>query len=202
MHPSVQALVKRMDQAEEVLIAGLGDSLTFGWEVERGFFDRFVDKLAIRYPNARIKRYNAGVPGDTAEGGFARLERLLDLKPDLVIVQFALNDAFIGVDLRDFGGSIHAIAARIQSFPTAVILVTSCALERRQDAAIARPYYDAIIRVGTDLNIPVAQLDRYWSESQAAGECESLHNYDGVHPNDRGYEIMAEGLLELFTRAN
>jgi acyl-CoA thioesterase-1 len=198
MQPSIQMLLNRMEQSQELLIVGLGDSLTFGWEVERGFFDRFVDMLKSRYPKAYIKRINAGIPGDTADGGLARLGRILDLGPDLVIVQFGLNDAFIGVDPCDFERSIRSIAKRVLDLPAAVILATSCALEREHDAAFARPFYDAIVRVGADLAVPVAQLDRFWSESPTAKSGSVLHNYDGVHPNDQGYELMAKGLMKLF----
>jgi acyl-CoA thioesterase-1 len=198
MHTSIKALIKRMEQSEELLILGLGDSLTYGWEVDLGFFDRFVDRLSSRYPQARIQRYNAGIPGDTASGGLSRLEILSDNRPDLVIVQFGLNDAFIGVDPRDFERSIHTIAKRVLELPAAVILATSCALEREHDTAFAWPFYDAIVRAGADLAVPVAQLDRFWSNSEQARSGAILHNYDGVHPNDRGYEIMAKGLMELF----
>jgi lysophospholipase L1-like esterase len=161
MHTAITALVERMMRSEELLIVGLGDSLTYGWDVERGFFDRFVDILSGRYPDARIRCHNAGIPGDTADGGLARLGRVLDL-------------------------------------PAAVILVTSCALEREHDAAIVRPFYDAIIRVGAQLSVPVARLDRFWSTSALSKSGAALHNDDGVHPNDQGYALMAEGLLELF----
>jgi acyl-CoA thioesterase-1 len=198
MHTSIKALVKRMEQAEELLILGLGDSLTYGWEVERGFFDRFIDMLSSRYPQARIQRNNAGIPGDTAVGGLSRLGLLLDNRPDLVIIQFGLNDAFIGVDPRDFERSIRSITERVREVPAAVILVTSCALEREHDAAFVRPFYDAIVRVGAELSVPVAQLDRFWSDSAQAKSDAILHNYDGVHPNDQGYALMAEGLMALF----
>jgi acyl-CoA thioesterase-1 len=198
MHAAITALVERMMRSEELLIIGLGDSLTYGWEVERGFFDRFIDILGGRFPSARIERHNAGIPGDTADGGLARLGRLLDFNPDLVIVQFALNDAFSGIDPRDFEGSMQSIAARVLELPAAVMLVTSCALEREHDAAIVRPFYDAIIRVGSRLSVPVAQLDRFWSTSALSRSGAVLHNADGVHPNDQGYALMAEGLLELF----
>jgi Lysophospholipase L1 and related esterases len=198
MHTAIKSLVKRMEQSGELLIVGLGDSLTYGWEVTLGFFDRFVDMLSSRYPKARIKRENAGIPGDTADGGLARLGRLLDRNPDLVIIQFGLNDAFVGIDPRDFERSIHTIAARILDLPAAVILVTSCAPEREHDAAIARPFYDVIMRVGAELSVPVAQLDRFWSDSAQAKSGAVLHNDDGVHPNDQGYALMAEGLMELF----
>jgi acyl-CoA thioesterase I len=198
MHASIRLLIKRMEQAEELLILGLGDSLTYGWEVERGFFDRFVDMLEDRYPHARIQRYNAGIPGDTADGGLARVGPLLENKPDLVVVQFGLNDAFIGVDPRDFERSMRSITQRVLELPAAVIVATSCAPEYQRDAALARPFYDAIIRVGRELSIPVAELDRFWTNSEQARSGEVLHNADGVHPNDQGYQVMAEGLLELF----
>ncbi len=198
MHTAIIALVERMMRSEELLVVGLGDSLTYGWEVERGFFDRFVDMLGDRYPNARIRRHNAGIPGDTADGGLARLGRVLDLKPDLVIVQFALNDAFSGVDPRDFEGSMQSIAARVLELPAARYFGNVvCARTRtrcRYRPAVLRRHHSG----GAQLSVPVAQLDRFWSTSALSKSGSVLHNDDGVHPNDQGYVLMAEGLLELF----
>ena len=69
-------------------LAGLGDSLTYGWEVSRGFFDRFVDALEDHHPKAHVQRINAGVPGDMAPQGLGRLDRVLEQHPDVVFVQF------------------------------------------------------------------------------------------------------------------
>ncbi|MCP4676115.1 MAG: hypothetical protein GY854_11535 [Deltaproteobacteria bacterium] len=96
-HPNridIDAVVEKLANGDKVAIAGLGDSLTYGWMVRHGFFDRFLDGLETRYPDARLIRINAGVPGDTAAGGVSRLDRVLEKKPNLLIVQFALNDLF------------------------------------------------------------------------------------------------------------
>ena len=45
---------------------------------------------------------------------------------------------------------------------------------------------------GTKLNLPVARLDKYWSEVKKAPLDESMFNMDGVHPNDQGHDVMAD----------
>ena len=37
---------RRLEIGSAVTIAGLGDSLTQGWMVKKGFFDRFCDRLS------------------------------------------------------------------------------------------------------------------------------------------------------------
>jgi acyl-CoA thioesterase I len=199
MHRSIRTIVKRLQEGEALVIVGLGDSLTFGWEVQRGFFDRFLDALRKRYPQSEIQGINAGIPGDTSEGGLARLPPLLERRPDLLIVQFGLNDAFVGLDLASFCRSLESIVSRALALSATVVLVTSCKCERSSDAVIVQPYYDAILRTGAALDVSVISLDQFWENSPEAHSGAALHNTDGVHPNDAGHALMARGLLTQFT---
>ena len=62
-------------QAQEVVIAALGDSLTAGYGLPRGqgLVPQLQDWLDGRGHDARL--INAGVSGDTTAGGLARVVR-------------------------------------------------------------------------------------------------------------------------------
>src|SRR3990172_12452360 len=90
--------IKKLKAGETLTIVALGDSLTHGWLVRKGYLDFMSEMIKSRYPHRTVKIINRGVPGDTAEGGLARLEHdVIDLNPDLVFIQFGLNDAFSGI---------------------------------------------------------------------------------------------------------
>ena len=72
----------------------LGDSVSFGHGV--GVEDTWVQKLEgdLNPPgtSSRIEVINTAAPGNTAYQELWDLERSLPLSPDVVVVQFALND--------------------------------------------------------------------------------------------------------------
>ena len=191
-------LKKSLEDGSAITIAGLGDSLTQGWMVKKGFFDRFCDRLSEKYPRAKIKRINAGIPGDTAAGGLYRLDRLISQSPDWVVIQFALNDCYSGVDVAEFEQNIESIARKLLDNQINPILATSCPVLDSGFLDAADLFYSAIAEVGDRLKVPVARLDEYWLQNQPP-RSEALFQWDGVHPTDEGHALMAEGLLKLVT---
>ena len=191
--PSLHHLREALREGRPVSIVGLGDSLTFGWEVDRSFFDRAMATLAERYPATALQGLNAGIPGDTAQGGSRRLSPLLHRSPDVVVVQFGLNDAFLGVPLPAFERALEDIAVRCRAAGAAPVLATSCPLRDARDDDLADRYYHAITAVGARLECPVAALHAWWRRHAPAGA--ALHGDDGVHPSEGGHRLLADGLL-------
>jgi len=191
--PSLHHLREALRQGGPVVIVGLGDSLTFGWEVEHGFFDRAMATLAERYPATAIQGLNAGVPGDTAQGGARRLAPLLARSPDVVVIQFGLNDAFLGVPLPAYEQALTDLATRCRAAGAAPLLATSCPLRDPRENDLADRYYHALTTVGSRLDCPVAALHAWWRRHAPEGA--PLHGSDGVHPAERGHHLMADGLL-------
>lgn len=194
----VSDLRTHLEQGSPVTIAGLGDSLTQGWMVKKGFFDRFCDRLSEKFPHAKVHRINAGIPGDTAAGGLYRLDSLIAQSPDWVVVQFALNDCYSGIDVSEFEQNIESIAKKLLEKEIHPILATSCPVLDSSFLEAAVLFYSAIAEVGDRFTIPVARLDEYWTKNQPARK-EALYQWDGVHPTDEGHALMAEGLLKLIT---
>ncbi len=200
--PRLESLTGRLQGGEPLVVAGLGDSLTYGWMVRRGFFDRFVDGLEGRYPRATIRRVNAGIPGDTARGGAARVERLLEESPDLVTVQFGLNDVYMGIGIGSFEAALRAIVRAVIDNGALPVLCTSCPVAYPSDQQMVDPAYEAIRRIASLSSLPVADLERHWlATADLDADVDDYFLEDGVHPTDAGHELMALGLLALFTRA-
>jgi acyl-CoA thioesterase I len=199
MERTIQSLRPRLEQGERIVVAGLGDSLTQGWLVMQGFFDRFCDGLAKRFPQATFVRVNAGVPGETIFDGLARVDEVLESKPDLVVVQFGINDCFGGVYRYEFQETLGVLVARLLEGGALPVLATSNPLADPVSQDAVRHFYTAIREVGRSHQVPVAHLDQLWvAHTLAAQGSAGLYQADGVHPTDLGHEILAMGLLSLF----
>lgn len=81
--------VAKLNAGKEVNIGYLGGSITAqnGWRVlSRKWFQK-------QYPKAKINEINAAIGGTGSDLGVFRVERdVLDKKPDLLFVEFAVND--------------------------------------------------------------------------------------------------------------
>ena len=92
-------VLKKLSNGEKVTIAAIGGSITEGAgasKTEECYVSRFIAGLKERYPDADITFVNAGVGGTPSALGVIRYERdvtnVLGQNPDLVLVEFAVND--------------------------------------------------------------------------------------------------------------
>ncbi len=193
--------IDRLSQGTHTAIVALGDSLTQGWLVNRGYLVFLGEMLRERYPRAQFSIINRGIPGDTAEGGLSRVrEDVIDEDPDCVFIQFALNDAFIGHPVERYKRSLQSIIDRIRENTDAeIILLTSVHLGESRDNATAAPFYAKIEELAAENSLPVARVHEYWRKKIQEGvEFRSLVQFDMVHPTVEGYRLMAEAIMEVF----
>jgi len=81
---------KKTRSGKEITIAYLGGSIT---EAQRGWRDLTYNWLQGRYPQTKFKQIDAAIGGTGSNLGAFRLDRdVLAHKPDLVFVEFAVND--------------------------------------------------------------------------------------------------------------
>lgn len=193
--------IEKLRSKTSVTIVALGDSLTYGWMVDTGYLDFLKEMMGKKFPENEFTLVNRGIPGDTAEGGLHRLERdVLELNPDCVFVQFALNDAFSGYSPEDFKGNVRMIIERIRekSDPDIVLITSVCLMDGYQDDLIGT-YYDRLDELAREFRLPIAKVHEYWrskiSEDVTFGDL-TLH--DLAHPNSEGYRLMAEAIMGLF----
>ncbi len=193
--------IRKLQESIPVTIVALGDSLTQGWMVRRGYVDFFEEMLRGRFPESTFSLINRGIPGDTAEGGLYRVEHdVLRNKPDCVLVQFGLNDAFSGCSPEQFESCIQEIVERIKKGPEAeTVLLTSSYIGPNRENRIVEQYYKKLEAIAMTNRLAIALVHAYWKKRiDEEIEFRRLVQSDCVHPTEEGYRLMAEALIELF----
>lgn len=119
--PGVMAKLKA---GAPVKIAALGMSITRGMDVSGyddvspympAYVDLFAAELKKAYHNNRIKLYNAGLPGAVVDWGAQYADKYINpLKPDLVIIDFGMND-FWRYTPEQFEGYIQTIIKKVRA---------------------------------------------------------------------------------------
>jgi len=110
-------------QAEEVVIAALGDSLTQGYGLMQS--DGFVPQLEgwLEAEGADVRLINAGVSGDTTAGGLSRVGWTLEPEVQGMIVALGGNDLLRGLDPAQARSNIEGILQAAQAAEVEVLLI-------------------------------------------------------------------------------
>jgi len=182
----------------DVHILAFGDSLTAGYGLQagQGFAPQLQD--ALRRNGVRAFVTDAGVSGDTAAAGRARLGWTLDgleRKPDLAIVALGGNDMLRGIPARQTRADMEAIIAELRRRGIAVLIAGMLA------APNLGPDYGAEFnRIFPDL------AGRYQAGlypfflANVIGD-RGLMLSDGIHPNFQGIKRMVSGVVPEVMKA-
>lgn len=101
--------IKKLKTGKNVTIAYLGGSITN----HEGYRVYTTDWLKKEFPKANITSINAGIGGTGSDLGVFRLQNdVLKFKPDLVFVEFAVNDA--GTDSVIMCNAMEGIVRKIK----------------------------------------------------------------------------------------
>ncbi len=193
--------VSDLAQGCNVTIVAFGDSITAGYAVRRGFPFFWNEMLKEKYPDARIKIINSGVPGDTTSDGLSRLDwMVLGYEPDLVTINFGINDAALGIDIDEFKGNLMQMIMRIRASPgSEILLLSSQPLETPGFDKLVLKYYDAIKEVAKSEDVGFVDAYSAWMERVNQGTPLGKFILPGLdHPNEDGYRIIADAVMKFF----
>jgi lysophospholipase L1-like esterase len=122
----------KLEAGERVRIVAFGDSITAGGDASEPaliFWERWAGALRQKYPRASIETTNGATGGDATVQGLQRLqEKVLQQKPDLVLIGFGMNDhnrEGYGVPLDAFTANLRTIIDRIRADTGAEVLLFS-----------------------------------------------------------------------------
>ena len=119
----VCALAPAKGAAERpIKIVVLGDSLSagFGLPVEAAFPSRLA--AALKAKDAAVTIANAGVSGDTASAGLARMDWSVPEGTDAVILELGANDALRGLDPKLTKTALDTILHKLEDRHIIVLL--------------------------------------------------------------------------------
>lgn len=195
--------IAKLKSGEPTKIVAIGDSLTYGWLVSKGYLDFLQEMLRTQYPGSSFQLVNEGIPGDTAEGGLERIDADVYFhNPDCVLVEFALNDAFCGYDSESFGRNIQRMIEGIRKNTQAeIVLVTAVYLDDPKSYNFVEAFfYGKLEEMAEKFGLAVARVHEHWKKQVKSGAVDfrELVQSDEVHPTVTGYRLMAEAVMDVF----
>ncbi len=174
---------------QPITLVALGDSLTAGYNLPASAAFPNVLEAALRERGHNVNVINAGVSGDTAAGGLARLDWSVPDDADGVIVALGANDMLRGFDPAVTKEAIDSIVARLRERGTDVLLAGMYA--GRNMGAEYINQFDSIFPTVAERH--GVMLYPFFLEGIAG--VSSLNLDDGIHPNRAGVELMVEQIL-------
>ena len=176
--PSPYSGVENLDSGGSAIVA-FGDSLTAGYGAGDG--EDYPSRLSAMIGPSII---NAGVSGDTTASAMARLDGVLAGEPRVVIVGLGGNDYLRGVPISTTETNLRTIVNRIQDAGAMVVLL---GFRFPSLSANYGAMYERVAEEEKALLIP-DMLDGILSDPALKS--------DEIHPNGRGYGLMAERVEE------
>jgi acyl-CoA thioesterase-1 len=181
-----------------VKIVAFGDSLTAGLGLPSG--DGFVARLqaALSAKGIAAQLENAGVSGDTASGGLARVDWSVPQGTDGVILELGANDMLRGIDPKVTYAALDGILQRLSQRHIAVLL---CGMRAMPN--LGPEYARAFERIYPELAAKYGALLYPFFLAGSAADL-TLRQADGLHPNAAGVNAIVADIFpkvqELITQ--
>jgi acyl-CoA thioesterase-1 len=168
----------------------LGDSLSEGYGVASQVSYPALLQIQIQKSGKNWKVMNASISGSTSASGPGRLRWQLKNKPDLLLLELGANDGLRGLDPLKMEENLDQVLRECKKEKVAVILAgmkmpLNYGKEYRQKFEAVFP------RLAQKYQIPLIPffLDGI------AGDAK-LNQADGIHPNEKGHQILAEKIYQ------
>lgn len=180
--------VTTTNAAEKKTILFFGDSLTFGYGVDSSaayptLIQKRIDGLGLPY-----RTINGGVSGDTTSAGIERLRWMLRQPPDVLFLALGANDGLRGIPPAAVQTNLEQmIDIAREKNPSIKIILAGMMMPANYGTEYTKRFSAIFPAIAKKKNVALVPflLDK------VAG-INNLNLPDRIHPNAKGYEIVAE----------
>jgi len=182
------------------VIVAFGDSLTAGLGLQEK--DSFPAQLerALKGRGQEVKVVNAGVSGDTAAAGLARLDWAMPDDASAVIIELGANDALQGLDPAATKATLEKIITELKASGLPILLA---GMEAPPN--LGKDFVDQFRALYADL-AQRYDLILYPFFLDGVALDDQYTQADGMHPNAEGVARIVDGILpkveELLARVH
>ena len=190
-------LVGTSAMAEPYRLAVFGDSLAAGYQLPQksAFYTQLNQALTDKGYDVSV--IHASRSGETTAGGIKRQKKLIDKKPNGVILELGINDAIRNVDLKKTeenlktlienfqNNDIPVLLAGMKSVPTQPLRYREQFEEMYRDLAHSYQLTFYPFFMKGVINTSVAKLNLTSDKLLS----------DHLHPSPKGVQIMVENIL-------
>lgn len=176
-------------RAEPISILALGDSLTAGYGLDPAAAFPVKLEAALKANGHDVTVVNAGVSGDTAAQGAARLDWSLSGDVDAVIVELGANDALRGLAPAQAEAALMEIADKLVARKLPFLIAGMRAPPNMGPDYVAT--FEAMY--GRAAERSGALLYPFFLDGVAADA--KLNQADGLHPTPEGVDVIVSRIL-------
>lgn len=180
------------------LVLAFGDSLYAGYGVAQDESFPHALETTLRERGDAVEVRNAGVSGETTQGGLQRLIFTLDglpRKPDLVLLGLGGNDMLRGLDPAQSDKNLRAMLDILKERDLPVLLTGMVAAPNMGENYAKR--FNAIYpALAKDYDLP---LYPFFLEG-VVGDPQYMQA-DSIHPNPAGIDVVANNIAPLVADA-
>lgn len=193
--PDAPEMSQRPEEQTMKIIVAVGDSLTAGQGLaeEESYPALLEQKLQADGYNYRV--INAGVSAETSSGTLSRLEWVLSMNPDIVILETGANDGLRGIEPQVLENNIRRILEIFKEKDIEVILAGMKMVHNLGPAYVAR--FNAVYpRLAEEFG---AVFMPFFLEGVAMQS--ALNQADAIHPNAAGYRRIVDNIYPYVLQA-
>ena len=171
-------------------IVAFGDSLTSGHRLPQKDAYPAVIQQKLNAVGLPFTIVNQGISGDTTAGALRRIDRALELKPQIAVVELGVNDGLRGVPVPQIRANLEKIIAAFRENDVDVLL---CGMEAlpfngwQYTIEFHRMYEELAAKYDVPL-VPFVM-------NGVLGNPDLISD-DGVHPNAAGARYIAGTIWE------
>ncbi len=186
-------------------IVVFGDSIAKGLTpyLEKLVFEKFKNEI-----DYNILFFNYGGEGETSNEGLARINKILDLKPTVVIINFGMNDWRKGISTNIFENNLETMINKFLECNIRVIVNTInpdnngisyrfSQPNRKNESKEISIYNSVILKICNSNGIRIANIYEYWKRYFKETY---LGLEDSIHPNPDGYRLISLAILPVLIR--
>ena len=187
-------LMKRAANGESLVIGFLGGSITQGSlsSTPKTCYAYLVYEWWKKsFPNAAFSFVNGGIGGTTSHYGGARAWKdVLRYRPDIVTVDFSVNDDANEFFEETYEGTLRRLLAAPSS--PAVVVLNNVFYDTGKNA---QDYHN---RIADHYGIPhVSIKDIVYPDVESGKIVRADITPDNLHPNDKGHRLVADEICKL-----
>lgn len=187
--------INKLENKEEVTVAFIGGSITEGLTAgaEKCWAKLTYDYLCEKYPDTKINYVNAGMSGTPSILGNIRVQRdVLDCKPDLVFVEFAVNDGNDQIYKDSYEALVRTILSQEQN-PAVALYFTVIKSGHTCESFMSQ--------IGEAYGLPMVSLNNSLKPEFDSGAM-TWEDYsdDESHPNVWGHEMTRDLIVNMLEK--
>lgn len=169
-------------------IVAVGDSLTAGYGLDESASYPALLEKKLQAAGYSYEVINGGVSGETSSGTLSRIEWIMTLEPDIVLLETGANDGLRGVDPQVAEKNIREIL-RILKERDVVVLLAGMKMVWNLGPAYVSEFNEIYPKLAREFDVVYLP---FFLEGVAMDS--ELSQGDGIHPNERGYQKITDNI--------